>query len=53
MSALLIIDVQNDFIENDNIVISGAVDIVDVINKLRHKWEHVILTYNIIIHLCK
>tara|TARA_R100000935_G_scaffold55676_1_gene85859 strand:+ start:1508 stop:2116 length:609 start_codon:yes stop_codon:yes gene_type:complete len=44
MKALVIIDVQNDFIPGGSLAVPGGVEIVPVINKLQHKFDLVIAT---------
>ncbi|MEH6406085.1 MAG: bifunctional nicotinamidase/pyrazinamidase [Leeuwenhoekiella sp.] len=44
MKALIIIDLQNDFIPGGSLAVPNGDEIVDVINKLQHKFDLVIAT---------
>ena len=41
---LLVVDVQNDFCPTGKLAVSGGDEIVPLINKLAHQYEHVVLT---------
>lgn len=41
---LLVIDVQNDFCPGGSLAVNGGNDIVPLVNKLAHEFEHVVLT---------
>ena len=44
MKALIIIDLQNDFIPGGSLAVPGGDEIVPIINKLQHKFDLVIAT---------
>jgi nicotinamidase/pyrazinamidase len=43
-SVLLVIDVQNDFCPGGNLAVNGGDEIVVLINKMSHDFDHVVLT---------
>ncbi len=43
-SVLLVIDVQNDFCPGGSLAVNGGDEIVPLINKLAHDFDHVVLT---------
>ena len=42
--ALIVVDLQNDFCPGGALAVAGGDEIVPIINKLVHDFEHVILT---------
>jgi nicotinamidase/pyrazinamidase len=43
-SVLLVIDVQNDFCPDGSLAVNGGDEIVELINKMSHDFDHVVLT---------
>lgn len=43
-SVLLVIDVQNDFCPGGSLAVAGGNDIVPLVNKFAHEFDHVVLT---------
>jgi nicotinamidase/pyrazinamidase len=43
-NVLIIIDVQNDFCGGGNLAVAGGDDVVPIINRMAHDFDHVVLT---------
>lgn len=44
MKALLVVDLQNDFLPNGTLAVANGNEIIDVINKIQERFDIVIAT---------
>jgi nicotinamidase/pyrazinamidase len=44
ITALIIVDLQNDFLQGGSLAVKGANEIIEGVNKFRKNFDHVILT---------